>query len=228
VTPYFDITQFFIHKSGPMVYGTCYCPKSKQELLKTLGFADSKTLTEEQREKLFELIKSTPELGWHVDIISPEEISDKMLRTHKVSLNEISHLSAMGLVQKALDRGVNVTDVFVDTVGTAEYYQAKLQRNFPGINFTVTKKADSLFPIVSAASICAKVERDHALNNWSYVEVKKPDHVFGSGYPGDDDCKKWLENNLDPVFGFPTLVRFSWSTAKKLMEEKGRKVDWYR
>ena len=36
-----------------------------------------------------------------------------------------------------------------------------------------------------------------------------------------------MKDCIDPVFGFPTLVRFSWSTASKMLESKGLSVKWY-
>jgi ribonuclease H2 subunit A len=75
----------------------------------------------------------------------------------KVNLNEISHNSAMGLVKRALDMGVLLAEVYIDTVGDAEKYRIKLTEKFPGIKFVVAKKADSLFPVVSGASIVSKV-----------------------------------------------------------------------
>lgn len=53
--------------------------------------------------------------------------------------------------------GVQLTELYVDTVGKEDYYQDKLERLFPDLKIVVTSKADVKFPIVSAASICAKV-----------------------------------------------------------------------
>ena len=40
--------------------------------------------------------------GWAVDVLSPEELSAKMLQRSRHSLNEISHDSAIGLVRRAI------------------------------------------------------------------------------------------------------------------------------
>ena len=211
---------------GPMVYGVCYCPLEKQEDLKNLGAADSKTLTEEQREKLFTLIDENNDyIGWSLEVISPSYISNCMYKRNKVSLNDVSHNSAIGLIKRVVSAGVNLAEVYVDTVGPPEKYEAKLQAIFPDIKITVSKKADSIYPIVSGASICAKVARDRALKEWKFPEGIDVS-AWGSGYPNDPVTKNFLINSLDPMFGFPSLVRFSWSTAEKIIEEKCVNVLW--
>jgi ribonuclease H2 subunit A len=170
---------------GPMVYGTCFCPVSKSEELKQTGVADSKVLSEERREELFTAIDSSPHLlGWKVEILSPSHISNCMLRRTKYNLNALSHDTAIGLIRKVLADRVNLTQVYVDTVGDPGKYQAKLSGLFPQLSVTVAKKADSLYPIVSAASICAKVFRDECLKRWRFIEGEiVSDHDFGCGYP---------------------------------------------
>ncbi|KAH0629652.1 hypothetical protein JD844_011883 [Phrynosoma platyrhinos] len=181
---------------GPMVYGICYCPVARQGDLETLKVADSKTLTEAQREQLFEKLDAAKDfVGWALHILSPNFISTSMQRRAKYNLNALSHDTAIGLIQNALDSGVQIAEVFVDTVGPAEKYQEKLKQQFPELEVTVKPKADSLFPIVSAASICAKT-------------------------------KEWLTQSLDPVFGYPQFVRFSWSTAQIILENKAVPVHW--
>ncbi|KAG0495364.1 hypothetical protein HPP92_000054 [Vanilla planifolia] len=205
---------------GPMVYGCLYCPLSYQKALETLNFADSKTLKEEKREELFDNLKANASIGWEVDIIDPRELSAKMLKTEKINLNEISHNSAIGLVRRVLGMGFLLSEVYVDTVGDAEKYRNKLSEIFPGIKFVVAKKADSLFPVVSGASIVAKVTRDRALRGWVLDETAENMHnKFGSGYPGDPQTKAWLDHHKHLVFGFPTLVRFSWGTCTPYLKD---------
>eukprot|EP00731_Ephydatia_muelleri_P036915 Em0354g2a len=117
--------------------------------------------------------------------------------------------------------------VYVDTVGDPGKYQALLQDMFPHIKITVSKKADSLFPIVSAASICAKVIRDATLKEWRFVERGVEISAdFGSGYPADPATKRWLQESLDPLFGYPSLVRFSWATCTTILDNKAHAVKW--
>lgn len=80
------------------------------------------------------------------------------------------------------------SQVYVDALGTTTTYQAYLSNLFPGIDFTVTNKADSKFKIVGAASIAAKVTRDACIEHWHFEESDGPSPPtlnmdFGCGYP---------------------------------------------
>ena len=212
---------------GPMVYGIAFCPKSKNDYLKNLGVDDSKALTEEQREKLMDkVLDNNDYIGWAIHLLSPSYISTSMNRRGKYNLNAMSHDTAIGLVKEALSQGVEVAEVYVDTVGPPEKYQTKLEGIFPNMKITVAKKADSLYPCVSAASICAKVARDRALKDWKFPEGGDITGPWGSGYPADPVTKKFLQEQIHPIFGFPGIVRFSWKTASKILDEKCIKMEF--
>lgn len=67
---------------GPMVYSVAYYLEKRRDDLSKMKFADSKTLTENDREKLFKQIGTTSceHLGWIVIVLSPNMISNSMLR----------------------------------------------------------------------------------------------------------------------------------------------------
>ncbi len=99
-------------------------------------------------------------------------------------MNELSHDTAICLIDTLYNKkGLNIVQVYLDTVGDPTKYEVKLSKIFPKLKIKVSKKADSLYPCVSAASICAKVTRDSLLKDWKFCEnitVEK----YGSGYPG--------------------------------------------
>jgi ribonuclease HII len=75
-------------------------------------------------------------------------------------------------------------------------------------------KADLFYPIVSAASILAKVERDRE------IELLKTEFGdIGSGYLHDKKTQtfltEWLKTNKD----YPKWVRKSWKPVKKALSE---------
>jgi len=69
---------------GPMVYAVAYYPESQENVLAKMKFADSKQLTEDTREKLFEAVQGSGDgfnnLGYSIKILSPNMISNCMLR----------------------------------------------------------------------------------------------------------------------------------------------------
>ncbi|KAI1320766.1 ribonuclease H2 subunit A [Xylariaceae sp. FL0255] len=235
---------------GPMVYGVFYLPTTlSTPLLKTTHhFDDSKVLTPAVRSSLMQTLctpsTDLPSLyascGWATSSLSARDIAANMLRPSTIAsynLNAQAMDATASLITGVLSRGVNVTEIYVDTIGQPATYQKRLERQFPSIKITVAKKADSLYPCVSAASVCAKVTRDAALevlyeaHSTSAVNGDGKDEAlsWGSGYPSDARCVSWLKRNMHPVFGWGPECRFSWGTAKDMLESTskgGIEVEW--
>lgn len=135
----------------------------------------------------------------------------------------MAHDATIGMIQWVLSTGVNLRYLYVDTVGDSERYQAKLAELFPTLQVVVEKKADATYPIVSAASICAKVPRDKILDRWPCDDPRIcKDRVWGCGYPSDKDTVRWTKENLHPVFGWPDCVRFSWGPSREVLDKNPR------
>lgn len=61
-------------------------------------------------------------------LISARELSDKMCRKTPFSLNVISHDAAAEMIRTVQEKGVRLTQVFVDTVGDPAFYKARLEK----------------------------------------------------------------------------------------------------
>jgi ribonuclease H2 subunit A len=237
---------------GPMVYGVFFLPLTDSDSLLRAQhhFDDSKVLTPAVRSGLMQTLCTAgtalhATCGWAVSALSARDIASNMLRPAGVgayNLNAQAMDATVELVKGVVARGVNVREVYVDTVGPPATYQRKLERIFPTARITVAKKADSLYPCVSAASVCAKVTRDAALQVLFDAQAASragaagavvADEMagpqgWGSGYPSDARCVSWMRNNMHPVFGWGPECRFSWGTAKDMLEGNplAAKVDW--
>jgi len=73
-------------------------------------------------------------------------------------------------------------------------------------------RADTIYPVVSAASIIAKVMRDRAVRSI----CEELGEEVGSGYPTDPVTKAFLERWTRDHGDLPPHTRRSWVTARKI------------
>ncbi|KAL6881443.1 ribonuclease H-like domain-containing protein [Trichoderma novae-zelandiae] len=235
-----------------MVYGIFFLPTDVSDplLRETHHFDDSKVLSATVRSQLMETLCAPgsdlhSSCGWATTALSARDIGANMMKPVSYNLNAQAMDATMDLIRAVYAKGVNIKEIYVDTIGPPASYQAKLQRVFPTAKVTVAKKADSLYACVSAASVCAKVTRDAALETLFHarqaaaaaaaaadgddeVPAEEGPIEWGSGYPSDAKTVGWLRNNMHPLFGWGPECRFSWGTAKDMLESKGNgvRIEW--
>jgi ribonuclease HII len=137
--------------AGPVVAAAVLVDKNAKIDLE--GINDSKKLTENQREKFFEILTNNENIKWGVGIV-PEKIIDK-----------INILEATKLAMLVALKDLNCNFLLVD--GNAKIYCATPQK-------TIVSGDSKVFSI-AAASIIAKVTRDKIMQKY---HKKYPDYNF--------------------------------------------------
>ncbi|OKY78593.1 MAG: Ribonuclease HII [Candidatus Methanohalarchaeum thermophilum] len=196
---------------GPMLLCAVKCDfkekdlKKKPPSLKNINVKDSKKTSFKERKSIARQIKqrSIKIVSLRIDPPHIDELRKIM------NMNEIMVNSYLRILEKVeFDKAIlDAADVNSDRFG--ERIKEKLGNNKEIIS---KHKADEKFPIVSAASILAKVKRDKKINQLE----KNFDIEIGTGYPHDKKTRNFLRNYFEGNGSFPIFVRRSWNTTKKV------------
>lgn len=220
---------------GPMVYGCVAISEPNAHIINTHHIRDSKLLSDTQRKYASDIIvNNAGNLFYDTTEVSAKAISASMLSG--VSLNSQATAVATELIIEALryiykqDKEPQRIDIQLDTLsGDTESY-ANIYRNDPQLftilanHFHNTKckikayiKGDSLYKVISAASILAKEVREQRI-----TELQKQHGDFGSGYPSDKKTITWIEKNYPSPAD--EVCRTTWKTWKVIEEKKRASV----
>jgi ribonuclease HII len=194
---------------GPLVLAGIAIKESDNEKLEKINVKDSKLLTQEKRAELFTKILSIA-VSYKIIIIQPPEIDIAVSRT-ELNWLEARH-SAVIIDELSPDKAI--IDCPTPNIILYKNYLAKLVAK--GALLCPEHRADLNYPVVSAASIIAKVTRDKEIEN-----IKNAIRIdFGSGYPSDPLTVDFLERNLKK---HSEIFRKSWMTVKIFREKKIQK-----
>lgn len=190
---------------GPMVIAGVNI--EKDDKLRKIGVKDSKKLTPPQREKMAEQIKDVADC--YIEIITANEIDE--LRKN-MTLNVIEINGYIKVIQN-----LKPNKAFVDAV---DVYEERFGNDIlKHLDFDVEiiskHKADTIFPVVSAASIIAKTRRDEEIEKIS----RKIGMDIGSGYPRDPYTVNFLKKYVYENGKLPPHTRSSWKTSKNVLKD---------
>ena len=198
---------------GPMLLAGVLIEETQQSELKEIGAKDSKLLSPTQRETALEKIKKIVKNSGF-KIITPTEIDGGM--GQGLNLNQVEALAAASIINdlvKELSIGqkselkIILDCPSINTEGWKRQLMGYVADKKLESQIVCEHKADFNYPVVSAASILAKVTRDAEIEKIK-LEIGED---FGSGYPSDPKTKLFLERNIGN-FKLKGIFRESWAT----------------
>jgi ribonuclease HII len=196
---------------GPMTLAGVIIDKEDEPKIKALNAKDSKLLTPLQRRKIAENLR--PNFTHHIVTSSPKQIDDS------TNLNYLEAIKTAEIINHLTKNLKEKTTAIIDCPSVnIESWSNDVQQllDKPGnIILKCEHKADANHPIVGAASILAKEQREEEI----YKLKLKYKIDFGSGYPADPKTKKFIQENFNND-KYASIIRFSWNTVKKLFKAK--------
>lgn len=192
---------------GPMVLAGAAFYEDRLQVLYGLGVRDSKKLSPSARLRLSGQILQAADRV-EVEIVQPSEIDEYVRRKQK--LWKLNRLEAE-MIARILER-IKPDTAYVDApdIDAKRFGRIVGEMLTGDVQIISEHHADENRPLVSAASIVAKVRRDS--------EVKRLKDVygdFGSGYPSDPRTRDFLRKLMKEGEA-PEIVRRTWKTLKRL------------
>ena len=194
---------------GPLVVAGISIRESRIGELSRLGVRDSKSLSPSRRTALNKRLRG---IGAKIALakVQPSEIDKAVLKGERY--RKLNFLEAKAMAKVITKLRPNIAYVDASDV-SCERFETQIQEEL-GFRLPIVSehKADITYPIVSAASILAKVERDRCMRS-----ICRRWGDAGTGYPSDHRTVTFLNEMVRSGDKLPGFVRKSWKTCRRIL-----------
>ncbi|MFB6076453.1 MAG: ribonuclease HII [Candidatus Aenigmatarchaeota archaeon] len=197
---------------GDMIICGLLVEENDLDKLSEIGVKDSKDLSSYKRNKLFSKIKDIAKDFVIIEVTAKDIDREREER----SLNRIESIRMAEIIDVLEPDKVVVDSTEVNTEKIEAELRSRLKDSLKDeVEMVVENYADETYPVVSGASILAKVTRDESIKTLE----GRLNKTIGKGYPSDTRTIKFLKEILRENGKFPDYVRKSWSTASRIKAE---------
>jgi len=197
---------------GPLVIGGVCVYEDELKKISEIGVRDSKLLSPAGRARLYNLIRSVADRV-AVRKIPPEEIDEFVFKGRKYRRLNYLEALAMGRLASELEADVIYVDSSdIDPERFSEAVRSAISRD---VKIFSAHHADRIYPVVSAASIVAKIHRDREV-----AKLAQRYGDLGSGYPSDPRTISFLREWIRAHGELPSFSRRSWKTWRRIRDDR--------
>lgn len=196
---------------GPLVICGLMIDEKDEKKLKEIRVKDSKELTPKKREELVPMIEK---IATHTAILRLPPCKIDNSRKKGINLNQLEAIKMAEIINMLEPDRAIVDTPSLNTNKFRDYLWSKLENK--NVELICENFADKKYPVVSAASILAKVDRDERIE-----ELKmRVSYDFGVGYSHDFRTINFLNKLAEEGNGkLPNYVRHTWSTAEQITKK---------